>query len=115
MTFGSAPRLRTCIAIYYAMLVLFGMAGTFLGPMTADHGVGEVLRGGLWIVFITHYFFVSAIAIQHDWLSFLMVFGIPIAITAAAIRLTGWTRNVAVVGLLLVAHVYGLAVGGMNA
>lgn len=114
MTFGSAPRLRTCVAIYYVMLVLFGIIGSFLAPASVDHGLTSILRGGLWIIFLTHFFFIASIPIQHDWLSFLMFFGVPTGMMVAATRLTGWLRNLAVVGLLLMAHAYGLAVAGMN-
>jgi hypothetical protein len=110
----SPPKLSTCIAAYYGVLVLFGVIGSALAPSAVEPSLGEVLSGGLWLLFLTHVFFVLAIAIQGDWLSYVLVVGIPVAIIVAMMRLNGWPRNAAVIGLLFAAHAYGLAVAGMN-
>ncbi|MEZ5830459.1 MAG: hypothetical protein R3D05_04715 [Dongiaceae bacterium] len=51
---------------------------------------------------------------HDDWRSYVMVVGIPIGITVAVMKLSGWPRNLAVVALLLAAHAYGLFVMGSN-
>jgi hypothetical protein len=107
----SAPKLSSCIVTYYGALVLFGIIGSALAPSGVDH---SVLSGGLWILFVTHVFFALAIGIQGDWLSYLLVAGIPIAIIVSAIKLTGWARNGVIMALLCSAHAYGFAVAGMN-
>lgn len=110
----SAPKLSSCIVAYYGALVLFGMVGSALAPPGVDHSLLRVLIGGLWILFVTHVFFALAIGIQGDWLSYLLVVGIPIAIIVSNAKLNGWARNGAIVALLFAAHAYGFAVAGMN-
>jgi hypothetical protein len=107
-------KLSTCIVTYYVALVLVGTVGSILEPPGVDHSVVTALSGGLWILFLTHVFFALAISIQGDWLSYLMVVGIPIAIIVSTMKLHGWPRNAVVVVLLFSAHAYGLAVASMN-
>jgi len=109
-----AAKVVTCVIAYYIALFVLGM----LWPLASDDplkmGVGGFFLGGVALISITHYFFVFAPSIQGDWLSFLMVGGVPIAIIVALVKLNGWTRNIAVVLLLLAAHVYGFIVAGMH-
>jgi hypothetical protein len=66
------------------------------------------------LISITHYFFILAPHIQGDWFSYLMVCGIPAAIVVTAIKLSGWTRSLAIPALLFAAHLYGFNVAGMH-
>lgn len=114
MRFSPAPGAMICVGAYYAVLFTLGM----LWPLASDDplamGIGGFLFGGVALIFITHYFFLFAPSIQGDWLSYLMVGGIPIAMMVALLRLSGWAKNLAIVVLLFVAHCYGFIVAGMH-
>ncbi|MGH6890988.1 MAG: hypothetical protein ACREEP_01900 [Dongiaceae bacterium] len=114
MKLRPAPKLSTCIIAYYIALIVFGMVWPLMVTETAEVGIAKIIEGGLAILLFTHVFFLLAAHIQGDWFSYLMVFGIPVAITSATIKLTGWLRNLVVVGLLFAANCYGLAVAGIN-
>ena len=109
-----AVKVVTCVIAYYIALFVLGM----LWPLASDDplkmGVGGFFLGGVALISITHYFFILAPSIQGDWLSYLMVGGVPVAIILAVVKLTGWIRNVAIVVLLFAAHFYGFVVAGMH-
>ena len=92
-----APRLTICIAAYYCLLVLVG----------AFSNVNHPIDGVLAMLFLTHMFIVVALP-AHGIISVLIIVGVPVAIAVCAVRLTGWWRVIAVMGLLLGSNLYGI-------
>jgi hypothetical protein len=102
------------VAAYYAVLFMLGTLWPLASVDPLKMGAGGFLLGGIALVSITHCFFLFAPSIQGDWLSYVMVGGIPIAIMGALVKLSGWAKNLAIVVLLFIAHLYGFIVAGMH-
>lgn len=107
------PKLSRCIAWYNIAHYLLGGLGSISAPFYGSAIEGFFL-GGLWILFLTHAFFIFAPMIYTTWWVFTVLLGVPLAIALAATQLRGWPRNVAVLALLFAANFYSIAVAGRN-
>ena len=105
----AAPKLSWAIVAYY--LVTF-LVGAWLEVDLSD-GPSSLLdlgRAGLWLIFLTNYFFFAAPWIHESWIAPMIVIVLPVAIVFACFRLKGWIRLIAVYALLLCLNAYSFYV-----
>lgn len=102
------PKLSRCILWYYIVHYVLGAAASISAP-SYDSVIESILLGGLWILFLTHAFFIFAPSIYNTWWAFAVLLGVPLAIFVAVRQLRGWPRKVAVLALLFAANLYSIA------
>lgn len=98
---GRPPSLTTCIAVYYVVLILFGLTLDGANP----------LNGLLNFLLFTHLFILVA-PFAHGPAAILAIVGVPVAIALCAARLTGWWRVGSVMLLIIGTHLFGLFSAG---
>ena len=94
-------------------LFLLGAISAFL-VRDFDEGLRKFWMDGLGFSVFPYVLFVMTLKYPGEWLDYCMVLGIPAVAIAAALKLKGWSRNLAVVGLLFVAGIYGIFVVGRH-
>jgi|SoiMethySBSTD1v2_1073268.scaffolds.fasta_scaffold227098_3 hypothetical protein len=92
---GRAPSLTTCIAVYYVVLVLFGVIVNIVDP----------LKGILTILFFTHVFILAA-PFAYGPATILVIVGVPVAIALCAVWLKGWWRVGSIMALIIGTHLF---------
>jgi len=93
---GRAPPLTTCIAVYYVMLILFGVIVDITDPL---HGI-------LTILFFTHLFILAA-PFAFGPATILLFVGVPVGIALCAVWLKGWWRVASIMAIIIGTHVFG--------
>ncbi len=109
MRIPQAPRLIWSIVVYYLLLFLAGVAWvadeTYYTPST-----WEPLRGGLWLLILTHFFFFVAPWIHQSWIAWAIVVLVPLGIAFASAKLVGWVRWISVMTLIVCLNIYSMYV-----
>lgn len=85
----------TCIAVYYALLILFGAAV----------GITDPLKGVLTILFFTHLFLLQ-VPFVFGVPTVLLIAGVPVAIALCAVWLKGWWRVASIMALIVGTHIF---------
>ena len=102
-----APNLWWSVTAYYALLFLVGVALGSWYDTPSEHSISDLVKIGLLVPILATMGFLAPF-IEGDWMSWVLAISATGGLIFASLKLTGWTRWITVMSLIVCMSAYGL-------